>query len=423
MFIASVSDFHQPNLTPTLPHFHNWLSEVAVYASSSSVLDCAVRTVSLSHLGRQMQDQALVQTSRKLYRKALLNLNAVLQDPTQGLSCETLSATILLSCYELLNCTERTAWIRHAGGAGHIMRLRGAERHRTGHGKLIFLAFRNSLVVESFLSRTPCFLDTPPWRALSVDIHANSFRENPVHGVAGDFFLENVRIPGFHHDCSLINTVAEPSESALRSLVARGQAHRSNLKDLHFRILEAMEQSNRRRVELPSATGDVLFPVVYHYASISDASLLCGYWSVSQLVNMALVRLESILDDPYHHKVRQAGPAFTSDPLPPPPTHSTRRASDTRSRRQIYMAESIASARETCRTAEYMNTSAFLGPFYMVFALRGALYALEGEEREWVLNKMDDMSVNLGIAKAIADVHRNPGLSPGGRTLAPDRLV
>lgn len=48
--------------------------------------------------------------------------------------------------------TEKTSWIRHAGGAGRLMQIRGAHRHREGFDHVMFLGFRGIIVcTESFL--------------------------------------------------------------------------------------------------------------------------------------------------------------------------------------------------------------------------------------------------------------------------------
>jgi len=43
-------------------------------------------------------------------------------------------------------CTETTSWIKHAGGVGQLMQLRGAHRHREGFDYVMFLAFRGIIV-------------------------------------------------------------------------------------------------------------------------------------------------------------------------------------------------------------------------------------------------------------------------------------
>lgn len=89
-------------------HSHNlWLAQLATRTEVSSTLLYAIRAISLSFLGCQTRDENLVQNSRLIYGKTLLKLNKSLQDPLEGLSSDTLSATVLLTFYEMLNCTEK----------------------------------------------------------------------------------------------------------------------------------------------------------------------------------------------------------------------------------------------------------------------------------------------------------------------------
>ena len=111
-FIQTISNSDPANLVPTLHCHSTWLSSIATSASLSTTLMWSIRALSLSHLGHQVQDRNLIQNSRAMYGKALLHLNKSLQDPEEGLSTDTLSATVLLSFYEILTCTERHAWVQ-----------------------------------------------------------------------------------------------------------------------------------------------------------------------------------------------------------------------------------------------------------------------------------------------------------------------
>ena len=111
-FIQSISSSDPANLVPTLQCYSTWLSSIATSTSVSTTLMWSLRALSLSHLGHQVQDRNLIQNSRAMYGKALLHLNKSLQDPEEGLSTDTLSATALLSFYEILTCTERDAWVQ-----------------------------------------------------------------------------------------------------------------------------------------------------------------------------------------------------------------------------------------------------------------------------------------------------------------------
>ena len=52
-----------------------------------------------------------------------------------------------------------------------------------------------------------------------------------------------------------------------------------------------------------------------------------------------------------------------------------------------------------------MATSAFLGPLFLIFALRGAMRTLRApEEKAWIMMKLDSISKAFSMAKTEADV-------------------
>ena len=72
-----------------------------------------------------------------------------------------------------------------------------------------------------------------------------------------------------------------------------------------------------------------------------------------------------------------------------------------------YLAENIHYAREACRSVESMATSAFLGPLFLIFALRGAMRTLRApEEKAWIMKKLDGISKIFSMAKTEADVYK-----------------
>ncbi|KAJ9613458.1 hypothetical protein H2200_003400 [Cladophialophora chaetospira] len=72
-------------------------------------------------------------------------------------------------------------------------------------------------------------------------------------------------------------------------------------------------------------------------------------------------------------------------------------------RLQKYRVENVEMARECCRCVAYMSTSSFLGPYFMVFALRMCLLVLDDQaEKTWVLEKLKEFGTSkLAIAKDI----------------------
>lgn len=392
-FIGTLSAKKTPTLKPTFRYTSLFLGEVVNYAGQSPVLEWAVRAVSLSHLGRQVEDQHLIQLSRQMYRQALLTLNAALQDPMDGLSSKTLAATILLSFYEVINCTEKDSWIRHAGGAGHLMRLRGPERHRSGLGRVCFLAYRHSLVIEAFLSRSATFLAVKPWLDLSREVQKGMPDRSPISDLVDDFHLLIVEFPGF------IQSAQDPNVTipARRKLLTTGQAHRGNLKVLHKRMMTTLEETDQEIAEQPSASNDQVFPVVYNFPTLAIGSLLCGYWAVLTVINRNLALLENEIAHP-----PTPAELSTAETRAAPARYHLRNSPSDGGK---YLEENLHNSRQSCKAAESLSTSAFLGPLYLIFALRVAYNTFEsGGEKDWVLNRLEEVSAHLGIARALLDV-------------------
>lgn len=294
-FLDIVVSGNPVQLAPTFNCHSIWLAQLATRTEVSSTLLYAIRSISLSFLGRQTRDENLVQNSRLIYGKTLLKLNKSLQDPIDGLASDTLSATVLLTFYELLNCTEHNSWVRHAGGAAHLMRLRGVARHRTDFDRAIFLACRYSMVLESFSTGSSCFLASAPWRKLSQEIHDSSPGKNAYDDAREAFFQEIVHHPGYIMDSVHYMASGGRDRSVLRDLVRRGHMHRSNHKAIYNRCREALREVGQELTETPSSVDDEVFPTVYQFPGILVASFFCSYWSLLKALNITLIGLEAKL--------------------------------------------------------------------------------------------------------------------------------
>ena len=237
----------------------------------------------------------MITTSRTMYGKALLNLNKALQDPEEGYASDTLSATVLLSFYEMITCTERFSWIRHAGGAANLMRIRGPERHRMGIDATVFLACRYSLIMQSFQTRKKCFLAEPGWRQLSRDLNESSTQRSAFHDAREEVFQEVVEYPAYIVHAVDYMHDGVPQQQLLQELVRRGHQYRSSYKGIHNRMVEALQEAGQEPTKTPSSLNDKLFPIVYQYPGILVASFYCGYWTGMSMMNVVLIGLESKL--------------------------------------------------------------------------------------------------------------------------------
>lgn len=295
LFLGTVVSDNPVHIAPTFNCHSIWLTQLARRTEVSSTLLYSIRAISLSFLGRQTRDQNLIQNSRLIYGKTLLKLNKSLQDPAEGLASDTLSATILLTFYELLNCTEHNSWVRHAGGAAHLMKLRGVARHRTEFDKAVFLACRYSIVLESYQTGKPCFLSLAPWRELSQEIHDSSPSQGAFEDAREAFFQEIVQHPGYVMDSVDYMASGGRDHSVLQNLVRRGHMHRSNHIANYKQCIEALRDAGKEPIEVPSSVNDKVFRTVYQYPGMLVASLLCAYWSLLKVLNIALIGLEAKL--------------------------------------------------------------------------------------------------------------------------------
>ena len=295
LFLATVRSDNSVHVLPTFSCHSIWLAQLAGRVEVSPTLLYAIRAISLSFLGHQARDESLVQNSRLIYGRTLLKLNKSLQDPKEGLASDTLSATVLLTFYEMLNCTENNSWVRHAGGAAQLMQVRGVARHQTDFDRAMFVACRYAIVLESYQTGKRCFLSSAPWRKLSQEIRDSSPNRSAYEDAREDFFQEIVQHPGYVMDAVTYMAGGGRDRSVLQDLVRRGHKHRSNHKAIYNRLIETLREAGQEPRQVPSSVDDKVFPVVYHFPGIIVASTFCSYWSLLKILNVALIGLEAKL--------------------------------------------------------------------------------------------------------------------------------
>ena len=470
LFIATIR-FENPKRKVANHSCHSvWLAHLASRTEVSLTLLLAIRALSLSFFGRRTRDENLVQNARLIYGKTLLQLNKSLQDPIEGLASDTLSATVLLSFYEMLNCTEHDSWIRHAGGAARLMQLRGANRHRTGIDREIFLASRFSLLVQSYRTGKPCFLSSTPWRELSLEIHNSSPEKSAFDDAREAFFQEALSHPEYVMDSVKYMASGGRDRTVLQDLVWRGHMHRSNHKAIYARCMHAWREAGQEPVDVPSSVDDKVFPIVYHFPSILVASYFCSYWSLLKLLNITLIGLEAklsamettsqssreemtpaqmlaarnlefspenltnvvVAESMAPKKIKSSAPVSESQVIgsgaatmmlphwalsresespmataDSPTDYPTMSLGDTAKRRDMYMAENKYSARQVCKSVENVSKSAFLGPIFLIFSMKVVGRMLDNpEEKQWLMHKMGEMAGTWGVA-ADAATERN----------------
>lgn len=284
------------------------------------------------------------------------------------------------------------------------MRLRGPARHLTGLGRAAFLAYRHSLVTEAFISRRTTFLAAQPWLDLSRSIQSSLLPvdRTAISELVSDFHLLIVEIPG------LVSSLTDPTSSiqSKQKLLTSGLACRGNLHVWRERLTTTLEETDQQVTTHVSTLPDLTFPQAYRFPTLAIGSLLCGYWAVSTILNRSLALLESGLASPAEGST--AGAVDGGSP-------SRYRLRNAPEDSQDYVEENLSNARASCMAVEGLSTNAFLGPTYLIFALRVAWWTFEagGMEREWVLEKLEGLGEYLGIARRGLDDEREMGGGEG----------
>ena len=375
-FTWSMCASHQIDLSPALGTYRRWLPHLFPLSGTNFLLDQSVRACTLAHLARLHHSDVLLRESQNHYGKALRLLNHDLQDSSKGMANETLSATMLLSVFEMFTSDSNLSWIRHAGGVSTLMKIRGPSRHRTGIGRDMFLAYRTTLIIQASQSEERTFLNEPEWRQLSHKIYEDIHRS----GVFGDrvesdifegyelLFLEAVSLCSLTCDVNDLSRLGQATDvdhtQVLEKLTTSVSICRDNFKSIYSRLRAALKAAGHEPTS--QISGDPVFPVQSIYVNIFVGALHIRLWSALMQANMLLMRLD----------------------------HSPQQTS-------LYRMETKQLARECCQSVSYLATSSFLGPFLVINALRISLLALEDpDQRSWIIGKLFELgSTRLSMAK------------------------
>ena len=358
-----------------MPNHGRWLARLPPLTGRNKLLDSAACAVALAHLGLVHGLKSFLIEARPLYGNALRLLSLALTNSTEALSAETLGATILLSLYEMFASSSSESWLRHAGGAAALIRIRGPARHRYGFHCELYLAYRHTLVTEACRSRVHCFLEEPEWRKLAAQIHDDRRTSSQVDerlenfNIADAFFGEYINIAGLLCDAGNLKLHASSAcgtgSSMKREIAIRAESIRTNVKCILARMSSVLQDLGQGPISY--ASDDRVFPVYYNYINIVVALLYDSYRGMLMLLNLILREMD------------QCGPTAG-----------------------LYMLEAREAALDCCRSESFLVTSAFHGLFFIVTTLRFALAVLEpAAERNGILGKL----FNIGETKMAMTKH------------------
>ncbi|RMZ79749.1 hypothetical protein DV738_g3127, partial [Chaetothyriales sp. CBS 135597] len=287
--------------------------------------------------------------------------------PKTGMASETLSATMLLSFYEMFASESNDSWIKHAGGASALMKLHDPSRYRYGLDREIFLACRHAIIIESFYKEVPCFLDQPAWIQVARDIFTDTTKKVTdkdfleLFNLSEEFYEHIVKLPAYLSDLRNVALAYRreeanfsSQEAFLHELMRRVVTSRANLKSYFAKFEGCLMKLNYRWTSYDS--DDSLITKYYNFANVFVASSCTGFWNILIILNLMILDIQQ---------------------------------QTSQEKESLLELENRECALDICRSTAYMLKSSFLGPFFAIFGLRTSLMCLEdAKEREWVVSKL-----------------------------------
>ena len=202
---------------------------------------------------------------------------------------------MLLSFYEMFHPSAKDSWIRHAGGAGALIYARGPElATSTKFDKVMFMAYRNALLISAFEKGTACFLAEPAWVEVCRQIMAEHADDSPYGTLTEDLFQIMVMIPGLVKDATDLESIGKAGSPELmvemmNDVLRRAFSFRHELRQLRARIQSRIRAAGHHTITKVAADpNESVFPNQFHYYNIFLGSQNCGYWTCMIMVNFTI---------------------------------------------------------------------------------------------------------------------------------------
>lgn len=272
----------------------NWVEYVHNRSPNTpnSSFDIALCSLTVAYTGHATKDDRLMHAGRTLYGQALRSLAGRLKDTKSAMNDEVLATAILLGVYEIFSCTSPRSWLQHYVGIVQLMKLRGAESHRAGFGRAMYVAYRTFLVTGAFAQGEACFLEEPEWQSLSETIAAESAKlpdSSVLTEIIERAFRGVVRIPGYVRRLrDLWGQTGEPRLRERTALVDDMVGTRATLRGIHTEFGIAVVTQNRD----PDA--QFVGPIPFEFFDGFSSFSLKGIRSAIIRINQMLLLL-----DPY----------------------------------------------------------------------------------------------------------------------------
>lgn len=281
-------------------HSAQWTEIAPLLLHNDRNLQLAYLAISCSRIGYDNEDDNLRASGKKLYGKALSEMQRSLVDPRRRYSAETLLACIVLGLYEVfehqtpapdqVNMSHH-GWLSHSAGVECLLKARGPDGYTTDNAHPIFLHARLMIAIRACTTKSACFLSEPQWLVVPWRNHA----KDALHKI----FDVIVFLPNVIEAYDRLKTGT--------NLDSKRRRHESRL--LLARCLELNEQLRRWYVQVcadaggrplwytsPSNDPSYPFPYLFSFDDPHAANTLMFYWACCLVIHETLRLLEQILN-------------------------------------------------------------------------------------------------------------------------------
>lgn len=197
--------------------------------------------------------------------------------------------------------------------------------------------------MEALFSGKACFLDSDEWRHIAL--------QRPLDTFTAQFYEKTAKLSQCMAACPWLVTktysimAADPSDASTQARVA---ALTHGALEVYGHLQQWYEDFIAFAPlpeEVLSSEGDELYPIVYHYRNPTTATVFCGHYARTIILNRILVEC--------HH-----------------PTGDSREISST--------------IDKICKSVEYISKSGILGPYRIGFSVRVAFEVGTVTSKLWI---------------------------------------
>nr|OQO24268.1 hypothetical protein B0A51_10128 [Rachicladosporium sp. CCFEE 5018] len=137
------------------------------YGQGKRFFDATVDCVLAKASSRMRPDEAgPAMAATRLYAKALREVQTAVSDKKQCDDADLLCAVQLLSCYEIMDSKDLSAFSNHISGSAQLVRNRSATGFKSEYERLLFLGHVGAAYSEAFFQNRASHLAQPEWMQL-----------------------------------------------------------------------------------------------------------------------------------------------------------------------------------------------------------------------------------------------------------------